>query len=95
MWLLSCVYQVVFLQVGELSKTLVAGLALERPFSTVHSQVDLQVGELTERLGTDIALILDLAILFLQRVRKSLVTSHVSFVFNEIHGSVSAGGRHH
>lgn len=41
MWLFSCVYQVVFLQVGQLSKTLVAGLAFERPFSTVHSQVDL------------------------------------------------------
>lgn len=41
MWLFSRVYQVVFLQVGELSKALVAGLAFERPFSTVHSQVDL------------------------------------------------------
>lgn len=55
----------------------------------------LQVGELTKRLGTDIALILNLAVLLLQGVRKGLVTSHVSFVFNEIHGSVSAGGRHH
>lgn len=55
----------------------------------------LQVGELTERLGTDITLILDLAVLLLQRVGKSLVTSHVSFVFDEIHGSVSAGGCHH
>lgn len=55
----------------------------------------LQVGELTKRLGTDIALILNLAILLLQGVRKGLVTSHVSFVFNEIHGSVSAGGCHH
>lgn len=41
MWLFSCVHQVVFLQVGELSETLVAGLAFERPFSTVHSQVNL------------------------------------------------------
>lgn len=41
-WFFSCVYQVVFLQVGELSKTLVAGLAFERPFSTVHSQVNLE-----------------------------------------------------
>lgn len=55
----------------------------------------LQVGELTERLGTDITLIFDLAVLLLQRVGKSLVTSHVSFVFDEIHGSVSAGGCHH
>lgn len=55
----------------------------------------LQVGELTKRLGTDIALILDLAVLLLQGVREGLVTSHVSFVFNEIHGSVRAGGCHH
>lgn len=55
----------------------------------------LQVGELTEGLGTDITLILDLAVLLLQRVGKGLVTSHVSFVFDEIHGSISAGGCHH
>lgn len=53
MWLLSCVYQVVFLQVGELSKTLVAGLALERPFSTVHSQVDLGRNHRGELWGRD------------------------------------------
>lgn len=41
MWLLSRVYQVVFLQVGELRETLVASLAFERPFSTVHPEVDL------------------------------------------------------
>lgn len=53
MWLFSCVYQVVFLQVGELSKTLVAGLALERPFSTVHSQVDLGRNRSSELWGCD------------------------------------------
>lgn len=42
MWLLSRVYQVVFLQVGELSEALVASLAFERPFSAVHSEVDLE-----------------------------------------------------
>lgn len=41
MWLLSRVYQVVFLQMGELSEALVARLAFERSFSTVHSEVDL------------------------------------------------------
>ena len=41
MWLLSRVYQVVFLQVGKLRKALVASLTFERPLSTVHSQVDL------------------------------------------------------
>lgn len=42
MWLLSRVYQVVFLQVGELSEALVASLAFERPLSAVHSEVDLE-----------------------------------------------------
>lgn len=42
MRLLSRVYQVVFLQVGELREALVARLAFERSFSTVHSEVDLQ-----------------------------------------------------
>lgn len=42
MRLLSRVYQVVFLQVGELSEALVARLAFERSFSTVHPEVDLQ-----------------------------------------------------
>lgn len=41
MWLLSCVYQVVFLQVGQLSEALVAGLTFKRPFSAVNSEVDL------------------------------------------------------
>lgn len=41
MWLFSRVDQVVFLQVGELSKAFVASLTFERPFSTVHSEVDL------------------------------------------------------
>lgn len=49
-------YQVVFLQVGELSKTFVAGLALERPFSTVHSQVDLGRNRSGKLWGCDEAL---------------------------------------
>lgn len=93
-WLFSRVYQVVFLQVGELSKAFVASLTFERPFSTVHSEVDLQVGELAKSLGADIAFILNLAILLLQGVGECLVASHVSFVFDEIHGLVAAGGRH-
>lgn len=42
MRLLSCVNQVVFLQVGKLSEVLVAGLAPERSLSTVHSQMHLR-----------------------------------------------------
>lgn len=37
MWLLSCVNQVVFLQVGQLSEVLVAGLTPEWTLSTVYS----------------------------------------------------------
>lgn len=55
----------------------------------------LQVGELAESLGADIALILNLAILLLKWVGKCLVAGHVSFVFNEIHGFITAGGCHH
>lgn len=79
---------------GELSKALVASLTFERPFSAVHSEVDLQIRELAESLGTDVAFILNLAILLLQGVGKCLVASHVSLVFNEIHGFITAGGCH-
>lgn len=43
MRLLSCVNQVVFLQVGQLSEVLVAGLTPEGTFSTVHSKMDLRI----------------------------------------------------
>lgn len=42
MRLFSRVNQVVFLQVGQLGEILIAGLTLEGPFSTVHSQMDLK-----------------------------------------------------
>lgn len=42
MRLLSCVNQVVFLQVGQLSEVLVAGLTPEGTLSAVHSQMDLR-----------------------------------------------------
>lgn len=41
MGLLSCVDQVVFLQVCQLSEVLVAGLTPEGTLTTVHSQMDL------------------------------------------------------
>lgn len=43
MGLLSSVNQVMFLQVGQLSKVLTAGLTLEGTLSTVHSQMDLRM----------------------------------------------------
>lgn len=41
MRLLSCVDQVVFLQVGQLREVLIAGLTPEGTLSAVHSQMDL------------------------------------------------------
>lgn len=42
MWLLSCVNQVVFLQVGQLCEVLVAGLTPEGTLATVNSEMDLR-----------------------------------------------------
>lgn len=42
MGLLSCVYQVVFLQVCQLSEVLVAGLTCKWTLTTVHSQMNLK-----------------------------------------------------
>ena len=41
MWLLSCVDQVVFLQVGQLGEVLLTEVALEWPLSTVDSEMHL------------------------------------------------------
>lgn len=47
---LSCVDQIVFLQVGQLSETFIAGLTLKGSFPTmdaqVHLRIKVQVGEL-------------------------------------------------
>lgn len=42
MRLLSCVNQVVFLQVGQLGEVLTAGLTPEGTLSTMYSQMDLR-----------------------------------------------------
>lgn len=41
MRLLSCVDQVMFLEVGQLSETLFAEVTLERSLTAVHSEMDL------------------------------------------------------
>lgn len=53
----------------------------------------LQIGELAESLGANVAFVLNLAVLLFQGVGQRLVARHVSFVFNEIYGFVTAGGR--
>lgn len=65
MWLLSSVYQVVFLQVGQLRETFITGLTLKWSFATMDTQVHLQIRQLTKSLAADIALIFDLPILLL------------------------------
>lgn len=50
MGFLSCVDQIVFLQVGQLSETFIAGLTLKGSFTTMDTQVHLKVK--TGKLGT-------------------------------------------
>lgn len=42
MRLLSCVDQVMFLEVGQLSEAFLAEVALERSLTTVHAEMDLE-----------------------------------------------------
>lgn len=87
MRLLSCVNQVVFLQVGQLSEVLIAGLTPEGTLSAVHSQMDLEVRQLPKDLSTDVALIPDLSILPGEGVRQGLVANNLpTFLgFCEVH----------
>ncbi len=50
MGFLSCVDQIVFLQVGQLSETFIAGLTLKGSFTAMDSQVHLEIK--TGKLGT-------------------------------------------
>lgn len=56
-----------------MGETLFAQVALEWPLSTVDPQVHFEVGQLTEGLETDVAFILDFAVLLLERVWERLV----------------------
>lgn len=91
MRLLSCVNQVVFLQMCQLSEVLIAGLTSKGTFTTVYSQMDLEVGQLPKDLSTDVALIPDLSILPGQRVGQGLVTDDLpsSFCLPEVHRILS------
>lgn len=84
---LSGVNQVVFLQVGQLSEVLIAGLTPEGTLSAMHSQMDLEVGQLPKDLSTDVALIPDLSVLPGERVRQGLITNNLpsSFDLPEVH----------
>lgn len=73
MWLLPSVDQEVFLQVSQLSETFVTGLTFKGSLSTVDTKMNLQVRQLSEGLAAHVALILDFAVLLLQRVRQRLV----------------------
>lgn len=85
---LSCVDQIVFLQVGELSETFIAGLTLKGSFPTMDTQVHLKIRKLTKGLGANIALILDLPILLLKWVIKTFVACGTSFHLAQIDGLI-------
>lgn len=52
MGLLSCMDQVVFLQVGQLSEALITCLTLKRALTTVDTQVHLRIVQGGARLET-------------------------------------------
>jgi hypothetical protein len=64
-----------FLKVSQLSETLCAHIALEWAFARMSTQMHLEVGELTKCFAANIALIMHLAIFFLEWVWERLVSS--------------------
>lgn len=67
--------EVMLLQMRQLGEGFRADVTLERSFPGVRPQVHLEVGELAEGLVADIALIVDLAILLLERIGQRLIAS--------------------
>jgi hypothetical protein len=73
MWFFSCVHQMMFLEMGELREAFGTDVALKGPFARVCPQVDLQVGQLSESLVANVALVVHLAVLLLEWIRKRSV----------------------
>lgn len=72
--LLTCMDEVMLLQVGKLRETLGANVTLERPLAGMSPQMYLEIRQLAERLAAHVALVMHLAVLLLQRVRQRPVT---------------------
>jgi hypothetical protein len=67
---LPSVDQVVPLEVGQLGEPLGADVALEGALAGMRPQVSFQVAQLTERLLANVALVVQFAVLLVQRVRQ-------------------------
>jgi len=62
-------YEMMFLKMCELRETLGTDIALEGSFAGMCSEVHLEIRQLTEGFAADVAFIMHLAILLLERVR--------------------------
>jgi hypothetical protein len=67
---LPSVDQVVPLEVAQLGEPLLADVALEGALAGMRPQVSFQVAQLTERLLANVALVVQFAVLLVQRVRQ-------------------------
>lgn len=67
-------HEMMFLEMCELRETLGADVTLEGPLAGMCSEVHLEVRQLTEGLAADVAFVVHLAILLLERVRQRSVS---------------------
>ena len=65
MGLLSCVHQMVFLQMSKLGEALFARDAHKRTLACVRAQVNLQITQLTKRFVADITLVVHFTVFLL------------------------------
>lgn len=66
MGLLSCVDEVVFLEMRQLSESFFTGLAFERSLTSVGTNMDFKVRELSESLFAYITFIMHFTVLLLE-----------------------------
>lgn len=69
----TCVDEQMLLQVCQLGERLGTHLAAERSLPRMGPQVDLQVAQLAKHLVAGLALVLNLAVLLLERIGQRLV----------------------
>lgn len=73
--LLARVHEMMFLQVGQLCEALRADVTMERPLARVRPQVHLEIRQLTKGFETNIALVMHLPVLLLQRIRQRSIAA--------------------
>lgn len=79
MWFLPRVDQVMFLEVGQLSKALFAQVTLEGSLPTMDSEMDLEIRQLSKCFHADVTFIFNLPVLLLQWVGKGFVSRAVAW----------------